>query len=424
MIIQKHRTNCISCGKALPEPIVFIGEQYPSAIFVSENDPINKDLTATSLDVTRCENENCNLVQLCNEYDLQYVFDHYPYESGSTATMQNILQNVVDDALSVAKIEPTDVILDIGGNDGTLLSLIAPPVRARVNIDAASGVDQKVTDPNYIHVHDKFNTSAFLNLKLPNPRIITSVAMFYHLNDPLEFCRNVADIMDDNTIWLLQMTYLGTMLEGNIFDNIVHEHTAYYSLSSLEALLSRVGLHIAEARIVESYGGSIRVHIVKDPALYPKEKYRKEYTSVRQFELDNKTNTFEALYAFNSRTNLLKKTIRSILNHLIDESGPVWGFGASTKGNMLLQFLDVGSDQIPCILDNSQKKIGKYTTGSMIPIIDERVNLECLPKYLFVLPYYYVHAFVEIIRKKLRANQQVHLFVPLPQPYFITLKGI
>jgi NDP-4-keto-2,6-dideoxyhexose 3-C-methyltransferase len=230
--------------------------------------------------------------------------------------------------------------------------------------------------------------------------------------------------MDDNTIWILQMTYLGTMLEGNIFDNIVHEHTAYYSLSSLEALLSRVGLHIAEARIVESYGGSIRVHIVKDPALYPKEKYRKEYTSVRQFELDNKTNTFEALYAFNSRTKLLKKTIRSILNHLIDESGPVWGFGASTKGNMLLQFLDVGSDQIPCILDNSQKKIGKYTTGSMIPIIDERVNLECLPKYLFVLPYYYVHAFVEIIRKKLRTNQQVHLFVPLPQPYFITLKGI
>ncbi len=422
MVIQNKRMACISCGAALADEIVIIGDQYPSAIFISDKSPVMDGLMASSLNLTRCTDERCGLVQLANMYDLQYVFDHYPYESGSTATMKQILQDVVDDAKQVIPLNGDDVVLDIGGNDGTLLGLIREPIRARVNIDAAAGVVQSVSDPDYQYVHARFNADVYHKLGLPKPRLIFSVAMFYHLNDPLDFCRSICDVMSDNSVWVLQMTYLGTMLRDNIFDNIVHEHAAYYSLSSLEHLLAQVGLHIAEARLVKSYGGSLRVFIVKDPARFPKEYWRKDYVDIQRFETEQKTNTYEALYAFNSRTQLLRDSIGAIVDHLVKRNGPLWGFGASTKGNMILQYLGVKTDRMSCILDNSPKKIGTWTTGSMIPIVEEASHLDRLPEYLFVLPYYYTNAFVQIIKKRLTIGREVHLFVPLPYPHFVTVQ--
>jgi NDP-4-keto-2,6-dideoxyhexose 3-C-methyltransferase len=421
MIIQKKRKTCISCSTELPGDIVNIGKQYPSAIFLSDKDPAPPDLHASSLNVTRCPNSSCSLIQLSYEYDLQYVFDHYPYESGSTATMKQILQDVVDDAGRVVQLKPEDVVLDIGGNDGTLLSLISSPVRARVNIDAAAGVKQTLISPDYQHIRARFQSKTFKDLGLPNPKLITSIAMFYHLNNPLDFCRNIVEIMDSDSVWVLQMTYVGTMLQDNIFDNIVHEHVAYYSLFSVEALLARVGLSIAEARIVKSYGGSLRLFIVKDTAKFHKKHWRKEYPSVQKYEIDHLTNSFEALYAFNSRIQLLRSSLKELIDHISKEQGPIWGFGASTKGNMILQFIGIDYNQLPCILDNSEKKIGTKTTGSLVPIVDEATNLTKLPDYLLVLPYYYKNAFVRIIQKGLPVGKKIQLIIPLPYPSFITI---
>lgn len=420
-MIARKRTRCISCGTDLPPDIVMIGDQYPSAIFLGKNSPAPPGLAASSLNVTRCPNESCTLVQLAHEYDLQYVFDHYPYESASTATMKQLLQDVAADACDVVALGAGDAILDIGGNDGTLLDLIETPVRARVNIDAAAGVTQIVSAPDYHHVHARFSAVEYRALDLPKPKLITSVAMFYHLNDPVEFCRQVAEIMDDTTVWVIQMTYLGTMLRDNIFDNIVHEHVAYYSLFSVEALLRSVGLHVAEARLVPSYGGSLRLFVVKRPESFPPRRYRHEYEKLRRFEQENRTNKFEALYAFDSRTQLLRSSLRELVSHIAKQHGPLWGFGASTKGNMILQFLGIDSATLPQILDNSPKKIGSTTTGSLIPIVDESFNISRLPSYLLVLPYYYTDAFVKIIGRRLEAGKRVHLLVPLPYPRFVTV---
>lgn len=423
IVIQKKRLKCVSCSSKLSEEIVIIGDQYPSAIFFNENDPLLRSLSSSSLNLVRCTNEKCNLVQLSFDYDLQYVFDHYPYESGSTATMKQILQEVVDDSLDIVDLRKDDVVLDIGGNDGTMLSLLNKPLKAKVNIDAASGVKQIVQDSNYRHVHARFSADEYNNLNLPNPKLITCVAMFYHLSNPLEFCRDVKEIMSDDTVWVIQMTYLGTMLIDNIFDNIVHEHAVYYSLSSLEFLLSKVGLQIAEARIVKSYGGSLRVFVVKNPDKFPKKHFRKDYHGILKFEKENQINSFESLYAFNSRVQLLKNTIGNIIDHIIEKQGPIYGFGASTKGNMILQLLNIRNDKMIGILDNNKKKIGTYTTGSLIPIIEEDLHIENLPEYLFVLPYYYKEAFKRIIQKKLKKDQKVYLFIPLPYPHFITVKN-
>lgn len=423
-MITRKRTSCLGCGAPLAEDVVRVGDQYPSAIFLDAQSAPPDEVMASSLNVTRCSDEGCRLVQLCHEYDLQYVFDHYPYESGSTATMKGILQDLLDDAQRVVPLGSDDVVLDIGGNDGTMLGLIRTPVRARVNIDAAANIAQLVSAADYRHVHARFSAAVYRTLGLPNPRLVTSTAMFYHLNDPLSFCRDVREVMSGDSVWVLQMTYLGTMLRDNIFDNIVHEHVAYYSIASLEALLARVGLHVAEARLVESYGGSLRVFIVKDPARFPKAFWRRDYPALQRFETEHRTNSFEALYAFDSRAQLLRASIRAIVDHLVERHGPIWGFGASTKGNMMLQFLGITTDQMACILDNSTKKIGTRTTGSLIPIVDETSYLKRLPEYLFVLPYYYTSTFVRIIQKRLQSGQHVHLFIPLPHPHFITVEGV
>jgi NDP-4-keto-2,6-dideoxyhexose 3-C-methyltransferase len=416
----KKRDKCISCGSMLSKDIVVIGEQYPSAIFITEKDT-NRDIESSSLNIARCLNENCGLVQLSSEYNLQKVFDNYPYESSLTATMKDILNDVVTDANKIVSLNKDDVVLDIGGNDGTLLSLISQNIKARINIDAAVGVNQLVTDSNYKYIHSKFNSKVYKSLDLPNPKLIFSIAMFYHLSNPLEFCKNVCDIMSDESVWVLQMTYLGTMLEDNIFDNIVHEHTAYYSLKSLEYLLSQVGLKVAEARIVKSYGGSLRVFIVKDTVNFPDNYWRKNYVDVEKFEEIHRTNTYEALYAFNSRVQLLCSSLKSIVKHIVSIQGDLWGFGASTKGNMLLQSLGITQKQMSRILDNSSKKIGKMTIGTKIPIVKESLFLSSLPLYLFILPYYYTDAFVKIIKNNLKNGQKVHLLIPLPYPYFITV---
>lgn len=417
------RNHCISCGSNLSEDIVFIGDQFPSAIFLSDDTPPPPELKSSSLNLSRCTNEDCQLIQLSNHYNLQYVFDHYPYESGTTATMKKILQDVVDDAQNVVNLSADDVVLDIGGNDGTMLGLIERPVKSRVNIDAAAGVIQTVSDPNYIHLHTQFNAEAYLSLGLPNPKLITSVAMFYHLSDPLAFARDVHRIMDGNSVWVLQMTYVGTMLRDNIIDNIVHEHVAYYSLSSLKYLLSQVGLHIADAKIVESYGGSLRVFIVKDKSAYPDQLWRKEIGHVENFEVENKTNSVEALREFDTRAQLLRSTLKASVNHLASRWGPLWGFGASTKGNMILQFIEVTNKEIPCILDNSLKKIGSKTTGTLIPIVSESEYLKNPPKYLMVLPYYYTNTFVKIIGNNLKQGTQLDLFVPLPFPHYVPVSS-
>ena len=419
--MQNRRVKCISCGSELPEDIVLIGDQYPSAVYLADGD-MPATLHRSSLNVTRCVDPSCTLVQLSNEYDLQYVFDHYPYESGITATMKDILSDVAKDCRDVVCLKPDDVVLDIGGNDGTMLDLFNMQLKARVNIDAAAGVTQTVTDDNYHYRRSRFDAKVYQSIGLPNPKLITSVAMFYQVENPIQFCRDVTTIMDDDSVWVLQMTYVGTMLENNILDNIVHEHVAYYSLHSIEALLKTVGLSIAEARIVDSYGGSLRLFIVKNPALFPKNHWRKDYASVVSYEEKHRTNTFEALYAFNSRSQLIRKCINGIIEHLVEEQGPIWGFGASTKGNMLLQFLGADVHKISCILDNSSKKIGTKTTGTLVPIVDEAAELSKAPKYLIVLPYYYTDAFVEIIRKKMKRGGEIHLLIPLPYPRFITLR--
>ena len=422
MLQSKRRTKCIVCGGKLSDDLVFIGDQYPSAVYPEVGSDYKQSMKASSLNLTKCLHRECGLVQLRHEYNLDFVYKNYPYLSGGTATMKKILSDVVNEVEGVVSLNSNDIVLDIGGNDGTLLSLLSKPVKKRINIDAASGITSVLNDPNYIRVEDKFSAKAYLNLKQPAPKVIFCVAMFYQLDDSLTFCRDIRKIMDDETILCIQMTYLGSMLESNIYDNIVHEHVAYYSLGSLEYLLNKVGLQILDAKIVESYGGSLRV-IVRKAKKKPVLCTSKGAKAIREYERTMDVNTTEGLKRFNERTILLRDFTRQLIDHIVAKHGKILALGASTKGNMICQFLGLTSQQIACALDNSDKKIGLVMTGSDIPIADEKEYLGKLTEYLLVLPYYYTDFFKSLIQKYLQPNHTVYLLVPLPKPYFIKVSN-
>ena len=337
--------------------------------------------------------------------------------------MKVILKDVADEGVEVASPGKDDVVLDIGGNDGTMLSYLNATVAHKVNMDAAEGLESVEVPGNYQRVEGTFNSGVYKGLGLENPKLIFSIAMFYHLDDPLAFCKDVASIMDDESVWVIQMTYLGSMLESNIYDNIVHEHKAYYSIHSLEHLLELAGLYICGARVVESYGGSIRVFVSKKQRQIEMHDLSQEYENIKKDEIRDGINTNRALELFNDRIQVLRSCAYNLVRHVHDAEGKLIALGASTKGNMMCQFSGIDHQLVECVLDNNEKKIGKVMTGSDIPIVNEEEWLGRLSKYLLVLPYYYIDYFTKMVSQNMRTGDTNYLIVLLPFPKVIQVKG-
>jgi|GEM_PF-753975 len=422
MLADKRRTKCIVCGDQLLDDLVLIGNQYPAIVCPQLGTDYRRSMKTLSLNLTKCSRQECGLVQLRYDYNLDFVYKNYPYLSGGTATMKKILGDVVQEVEGIVPLNQNDVVLDIGGNDGTLLSLLSKPVKKRINIDATIGISSVIREDNYIRFESKFSARTYLSLKQPLPQAIFCVAVLYQLDEPLAFCQQVHKIMADDTVLCLQMTYLGSMLESNIYDNVVHEHVAHYSLGSLEYLLNKSGLEVWDAKIVASYGGSLRV-MVRKAKRKPRLCATKGARVIREYERKMEFNSADGLKRFNERIHLLKDFTRHLIDHIVGKHGKIFALGASTKGNMICQFLGLTQEQISCVLDNSDKKIGLVMTGSDIPIVDEKEYLLKLTDYLLVLPYYYTDFFKSLVQKHLQPRQTVYLLVPLPKPYFLKVSN-
>jgi hypothetical protein len=403
--------------------VVTIGDQYPSAIFLKDENEEALGLVKSSLNLARCSNPMCSLVQLGEPVNLDIVYKYYPYQSGTTATMHEILSDVVAESMKVVDVGDDDVILDIGGNDGTLLSLIKKQVHAKVNIDAASRIDQVLQDSNYYYINEKFSALHYPLDSLGKPKLIYCVAVFYQVLDPFKFAEDISNLMSSDSLFVLQMTYLGSMLENNIFDNIVHEHLTYFSLFSLSSLMKRVGLKIVGAKVVNSYGGSLRAYIVKEDSTINVGRLEGDMRDLIQQEMDWGVNSASSLVKFGARFDYWKEFMTETLKFYYRSYGPLAGMGASTKGNMLLQALEIDSQTVSYILDNNSKKIGTRTTGSSIQIIDEN-SIEILPENILSLAYYYNDFFIDLLRKKLAKDRVINFISPLPVPKIYRISGL
>jgi len=343
-------------------------------------------------------------VRLEKSAPLDTMYGKYWYRSGINATMRNELRGIVESITSVYKLKENDLWLDIASNDGTLLSFV-PKTMIRVGVDPVDD-SYKVEAEKHANliIQNYFGAEDYKKSKFGHQKakIVTCIAMFYDLEDPDPFIKDVDEVMDDNGLWVMQLSYTPLMIKQMAFDNICHEHIFYYSLFNLKSLLAKHGFEIVDCQLNDINGGSFRVYIMKtrgNKKLFSSQPYRDVCNFRIQSLLEHERNlgmdSVETWKQFFSDIEALKEKTVSFIKQAKSEGKTVWGYGASTKGNTLLQYFGLDHTLIDGIAERSTYKWGLKTVGTDIPIYSEDEMRKAKPDYLLVLPWHFINEFVE-----------------------------
>ncbi|WP_013325267.1 class I SAM-dependent methyltransferase [Gloeothece verrucosa] len=408
-----HRKTCRVCGSHALTRVINLGEQYLQGSFVKpgkEMPPTRK--IANSL--VRCDpmedEKACGLLQMEYTVPPEVLYSAYWYRSGTNNTMRNHLREIAEDATSILN-KPNAVVLDIGCNDGTLLSYY-PPEYKKFGIDP-SDVAQEVKGDITV-VQDLFPSDELLKL-LQGKKcdIITAIAMFYDLEKPIEFVQAIKQVLAQDGIWIFEMSYMPTMLKMNSYDTICHEHLEYYSLAIIEYILKQAGMKIFNVILNDINGGSIRCYATHaDNFRYKKDEYIQNIKFLRQEEFDFELDTDKPYKNFQDRINVHKDELNSLLKKFKKEGKKIHIYGASTKGNTILQWCGIDHRLIEVAAERNPDKYGAYTIGTEIPIVSEAESRAMNPDYYLVLPWHFKKEIVE--REEEMLKKGVGLIFPLP----------
>lgn len=373
-----------------------LGNLYVSD-FIKEGDSPRSDKIEMKLILT-----DDGLIKLEKSAPLNTMYGKYWYRSGTNNSMKQELKNIVESILKIRTLKENDIWLDIACNDGTLLSFL-PKELIKIGIDPADdsylNESKKYAD---IVVQDYFTAKNFKSTKYGSlkPKIITSIAMFYDLEYPDVFINDIHNILDDDGIWVLQLSYTPLMLKQLAFDNICHEHIYYYSLSNLKTLFEANGFKIMDCQLNDTNGGSFRVYAMKSNGDI-KKFATQPYRDICQFRIESllayeKTLLIDAPETwknFYTEINKLKEQTVSFIKEKKAAGKSIWGYGASTKGNTLLQYFGLDSTLIDGIAERSVYKFGLKTIGTNIPIYSEDEMRKAKPDYLLILPWHFINEF-------------------------------
>ncbi len=413
--------KCRLCGNTDLVPCIDIGEQYLSSIFPS-NLNYKNDLFRYPLDLVLCNKKNknaCGLLQLGHRFDLSAMYDAYPYTSSTNSAMTKILEDVAKSGRALKNLEKDDVILDIGGNDGTLLSFFKEDPVTLLSIDPAKNITSLIAHlPQYRSVKDFFTKKSYTSLSKKKAKLIFSIAMFYHLDDPLKFSKDVAAVLDDNGVWIIQMAYLPAMIKTRMYDNIVHEHAGYYGAQHMKWAMEQVGLEVFDVMENDVYGGSFRIFVKKKGnRRFP---LTARYKALLKREISEGIFKASTYHSFMAEIDKTKRDLLALCAKIKAEGKSIWIYGASTKGNTILQFCGIGKDHIDAAADSNPFKIGKYIIGSDVIIKSEADMHAARPDYLLALPYSFVKAFAK--READLVSKGTQFIAPLPKVKLIGKK--
>lgn len=366
--------------------------------------------------------EDTRAVRLETTAPLNSLFGKYFYRSGINESMKSELRNIVNSIFPLISLKKKDIWLDIASNDGTLLSFVSNTM-IRIGIDPC--------DDSYKHdaekhadliIQDYFNKQIYSQSIFGNQKanVITSIAMFYDVDNPDEFCKDVYDVLDDNGLWVMQLSHSGLMIEQLAFDNILSEHVYYYSLGSLKIILERNGFQIVDCQLNDTNGGSFRVYIRKkiaDLQKFATQPYRDvcnyRCNSLLEYEKKLKLDMPETWHLFYDRILELKEKTVSFIKSEKEKGKRIYAYAASTKGNTILQFFGLDNSLITAVAERSDKKYGLKTVGTNIPIISEEEMRKNKPDYLFILAWHFIKPFIE--REKEYLNSGGKFIVPCPK---------
>lgn len=406
--------KCKICGNTEYTSVINLGNIYPSN-FISEKDIVG---SPKPLHLVKCN--TCSLVQLKDTYDLDEMYrKQYWYRSSLNPSMKEALQDIVTAVEKRVNFNCTvdrygdemyPMVLDIGCNDGTLLSLYNNKKLFKVGIDPAPNV-KEYAEKNCIFINDYFSYDSitknlFEEIDKGKYSVITAIAMFYDLDDPNSFLHDISLLLADDGLFVLQFTDLYSMIKCNAIDNICHEHFEYYSLCVLDDLLTKHGLQITDVEYNQVNGGSIRLYI---------KKYNQSMSGIIEHLMQYEYKYFKEypLETFGFRVLLQKAKLLELLANLKLNGKTIYALGASTKGNTLLQSYGLNSDIISKALEVNKDKFGLKTVGSNIPIISEDEGLLEKPDYLLVLPWHYKEFFIKKFESNI--NDGLGLIFPLPE---------
>ncbi len=401
--------GCRVCGKTTLVPCVDIGRQYLASIFPTDLS-YRSTLHPYPLELVLCAGPGaCGLLQLRYEFDLSGMYEAYPYQSSTNPSMRPVLEDVAAAGRGAVDLKPGDVVLDIGCNDATMLSMLADRGLTLCGIDAAQNIEPVFDDPSLHLSRGLFTAARFDSLGVARARLIFSIAMFYHLGKPVEFSADVAACLAPDGVWIVQMAYLPTMLEANMYDNIVHEHAGYYTVHSLQAVMQRAGLELYDVELNDVYGGSYRAFI--QHAGGPR-AHTSRLATVLAGEQRAALDRPETYQAFAARVAATRDDLRQLLDRLKTSGAVTWIYGASTKGGTIAQYCGITSDDIPFAADTNPFKWGKYLIGANIPIVTEAALRAARPDYLLALPYSFIDGF--LAREAALVASGSRFILPLP----------
>jgi NDP-4-keto-2,6-dideoxyhexose 3-C-methyltransferase len=407
---------CRICGNTELVPVVDLGEQYLTGVFPRQ---ISADtLSKGPLRLVKCQGANgqtCGLLQLECTYDLTEMYgDNYGYRSGLNASMVKHLKEKVNCILEKVSPNPGDLIIDIGSNDGTTLA--AYPCNLQlVGIDPTGEKFRRYYKPHIDLISDFFSAdlviSAYPNKKA---KVITSFSMFYDLESPIDFARQIASVLDPREgIWVFEQSYMPLMLERLAYDTICHEHLEFYGLNQIVWLANRTGLKIIDVEVNNVNGGSFSV-----VAAHQGSKYRDNDGIVTRLLAEEAAAGLSGLKpyeAFSRRLEESRLGLQSFVAKARRQDKRICGLGASTKGNVILQYCGFTANDIEAIADVNSDKFGALTPGSWIPIDEESKVLATTPDYLLVLPWHFRESFIQSAIFKGR-----NLVFPLPTLELVT----
>lgn len=369
-------------------------------------------------------------VRLENTAPLDTMYGKYWYRSGINNTMKKELSSIVGSITDVVKLKENDLWIDIACNDGTLLSYV-PQSLIKVGIDPVDdSFKQESEKHSNLIIQDYFSAKVFQESKFGGlkAKVITTIAMFYDLDEPKKFVNDIVEVLDDNGVWVLQLSYTPLMIEQLAFDNICHEHVYYYSLFNIQKMFKECGIDIVDVQLNDTNGGSFRIYCMKensDKTKFGTQPYRDvcnfRINSVLEYEKTLKLDEPEIWNDFYRRINELKDKTVSFIKEERAKGKVIWGYGASTKGNTLLQYFGLDNTLIDGIAERSMYKFGHKTVGTNIPIFSEDEMRKAKPDYLLVLPWHFINEFVERESDFLKSGGK--FIVPCPTFSIIGING-
>ena len=386
------RKTCRLCGSTDLTDLFSLGDLYIST-FIEKKDEGMK----APLDMILCE--NCSLLQLRHTAPMELMYSRfYWYRSGVTDTMRAALRDITAQIESMIDLRPGDVVLDIGANDGTMLKSYTPSKIIRVGCEPANNlVDQLRKNADYV-IHNFWHEEQYNELGLSKAKVVTAIGMFYDMEEPNQFVADIKKVLADDGIFVAQLMCLKPMLEKNDLGNICHEHLEYYTLESLKYMFETNGLEIYHLEENNVNGGSYRIFCrhSKGTGILFTEKY-----------------TQEDYKAFYSRIEYNKKKCIDFVREEVGNGKIVYVYGASTKGNTILQYYGLNHTLIRAAAERSPEKWGKFTVGTNIPIVSEYEARKAQPDYFLVLPWAFFEEFYE--REKAWRQAGGKFIVPLPE---------